>query len=76
MPKFHIEVTAMVTQTVLIDADSIETAEQVATDQLKRQMADYQSDAQSGIVRGFGSNIQHEPFSVGDYDIYDSYEAE
>jgi len=70
MAKFHIEVTAMVTQTVLIDADSIETAEQVATDQLKRQLTDYQSDAQ------FGSNIQHEPFSVSDYDIYDSYEAE
>ena len=70
MAKFHIEVTAMVAQTVLIDADSIETAEQTATDQLKRQLTDYQSDAQ------FGSNIQHEPFSVGDYDIYDSYEAE
>ena len=71
MPKFHIEVTAMVTQTVLIDADSIETAEQVATDQFKRQLTDYQSDAQ------FGSNIiQHEPFSVSDYDIYESYEAE
>lgn len=70
MPKFHIEVTAMVTQTVLIDADSIETAEQVATDQLKRQLTDYQSDAQ------FGSNIQHEPFSVNEYDIHESYEAE
>ena len=70
MAKFHIEVTAMVAQTVLIDADSIETAEQVATDQFKRQLTDYQSDSQ------FGSNIQHEPFSVGEYDICDSYEAE
>lgn len=38
MPKFHVEATALVTQIVVIDADSIETAEQVVMDELKQQL--------------------------------------
>jgi|DEB0MinimDraft_3_1074331.scaffolds.fasta_scaffold92359_4 hypothetical protein len=38
MPKFHVEATAMVAQTVIIDADCLETAEQIAMDELKQQL--------------------------------------
>lgn len=38
MPKFHVEATALVTKIVVLDADSIETAEQVVMDELKQQL--------------------------------------
>lgn len=38
MPRYHVETTAMVTQSVIINADSLETAEQIAMDELKQQL--------------------------------------
>ncbi len=38
MARFHVEATAVVTQIVVIEADSLETAEQVAMDELKQQL--------------------------------------
>lgn len=38
MPKYHVEATVVVTKIVVLDADSIETAEQVVMDELKQQL--------------------------------------
>ena len=70
MPKFEIEVTAVVAQTMTLTADSLESAEQLAMDLFKKQISDYQSDA------SYGTNAQHSVFDVYDFDIYDSQEVQ
>jgi len=70
MPKFEIEVTAVVAQTMTLTADSLESAEQLAIDLFKKQISDHQSDA------SYGTNAQHSAFDVYDFDIYDSQEVE
>lgn len=64
MPKYHVEATALVTQIIVIDADSIETAEQVAMDELRDKLMPHSVTCRMNKV------------SVSDFDIYDSYEVE
>ena len=64
MPKYEIEVGAVITQTIDIDADSLETAKEWAMDLFRMQLADYDLDAK------FGSNAQHSPFEVNDYEFF------
>jgi len=70
MPKYEIEVGAVITQTIDIDADSLETAKEWAMDLFRMQLADYDLDAK------FGSNAQHNPFEVNDYEFFQANEVE
>ena len=68
MPYYQIKTGAVITQTIDIQADSIETAEQWAMELLKSQIDDYQQDALHG------SNIQHNPISVVDFETLEAEE--
>ena len=69
MPRYSVEPSAVITQTVEINADSLETAKEWAMDLLGRQVIDYQQDAIQG------SNVHHNPFEVYDFDILQASEA-
>ena len=66
MPRFSVKTGAVITQTIDIQADSMETAEQWAMELLKSQIDDYQQDALHG------SNIQHNPISVVDFETLEA----
>ena len=70
MPRYSVETSAVVTQTIDIDADSLETAKEWAMDLLKSQLEDYQKDSV------YGSNAQHNPFEVNDYEFFQANEVE
>ena len=69
MARYSIETSAVITQTVEINADSIETAQEWAMDLLKRQLEDYQKDSI------YGSNVHHNHFYVYDFDTLQANEA-
>lgn len=69
MARYLVETSAVITQTVEINADSLETAKEWATDLLGRQVIDYQQDAIHG------SNVHHNAFEVYDFDILQANEA-
>ena len=69
MARYSIETSAVITQTVEINADSLDTAKEWAMDLLKRQIVDYQGEA------SFGSNAHHNPFEFYDLEILQANEA-
>ena len=69
MTRYSIETSAVITQTVEINADSLETAKEWAMDLFRMQLADYDLDAK------FGSNAQHSPFEVNDYEFFQTNEV-
>ena len=68
MPSYEIKTGAVITQTIDIDADCLETAQQWAMELLQSQIDDYQKDALHG------SNIQHNPISVVDFETLEAEE--
>lgn len=68
MPRFSVKTGAVITQTIDIQADSIETAQEWAMELLKSQIDDYQQDALHG------SNVQHNPILVVDYETLEAEE--
>ena len=69
MPRYSVETSAVITQTVEINADSIETAQEWAMDLLKKQIVDYQEQA------SFGSDPHHNPFEFYDLEILQASEV-
>ena len=69
MARYSVETSAVITQTVEINADSLETAKEWAMDLLGRQVIDYQQDAIHG------SNVHHNPFEVYDLETLQASEA-
>ena len=69
MAKYSVETSAVITQTVEINADSLETAKEWAMDLLKRQLEDYQKDSI------YGSNVHHNHFYVYDLETLQASEA-
>ena len=69
MARYSIETSAVITQTVEINADSLETAKEWAMDLLKRQIVDYQGEA------SFGSDPHHSPFEFYDLEILQANEV-
>jgi len=69
MARYSVETSAVITQTVEINADSLETAKEWAMDLLGRQVIDYQKDAIHG------SNVHHNAFEVYDLEILQANEA-
>jgi hypothetical protein len=69
MARYSVETSAVITQTVEINADSIETAQEWAMDLLKRQLEDYQKAAI------FESNIHHNTFEIYEYETMQASEA-
>jgi hypothetical protein len=69
MARYSIETSAVITQTVEINADSIETAQEWAMDLLKHQLEDYQKAAI------FESNTHHNTFEIYEYETMQASEA-
>ena len=69
MPRYSVETSAVITQTVEINAYSIETAQEWAMDLLKKQIVDYQEEA------SFGSDQHHNPFEFYDLEILQASEV-
>ena len=70
MARYSVETSAVITQTVEINADSLETAKEWAIDLLKKQIVDYQGEA------SFGSDPHHNPFEFYDLEILQANEVE
>ena len=70
MARYSVETSAVITQTVEINADSLETAKEWAMDLLKSQLEDYQKDSIHG------SNVHHNHFYVYDLEILQANEVE
>jgi len=69
MARYSIETSAVITQTVEINADSLETAKEWAIDLLKKQIVNYQGEAM------FGSDPHHNPFEFYDLEILQANEV-
>ena len=69
MARYSIETSAVITQTVEINADSLDTAKEWAMDLLKRQIVDYQGEA------SFGSDAHHNSFEFYDLEILQANEV-
>jgi hypothetical protein len=69
MRSYEIKTGAVITQTIDIDADCLETAQQWAMELLQSQIDDYQKDAIHG------SNIHHSQIDVVDYETLEARET-
>ena len=69
MARYSVETSAVITQTVEINADSLETAKEWAMDLLKKQIVNYQGEA------SFGSDPHHNPFEFYDLEILQANEV-